>query len=426
MSLFVRDVESRQPEFQMFVLDEMADALSSRGRDIIKLTIGITELPIPEPVLDVLSDALRDPGRTRMVHPEGLPALREAIAEYYVSRFGAPVDARQVIVNVGTSAIFRNLLWLLCRPGSEVLLPRPYYCLYLCCALLADVEPRFYDLDLTTGRVDLESFERAYDPARTSLVILNSPGNPLGNVLSAHEIGAIYEIVAGRSYVVSDEIYANMRFEGEPSTPLVSVPSHRETTIVANGFSKGFRMYTKRVGYAILPEALRMPMRILQQHTLLTADPVAQSGMVEALRDDESPRAVCALYRERAERTVERLSGTHCRPLRPRGGFYITLDCARWIEQRKLGTSRALAEEILQRVGVATVPGSDFGAPTTLRLAFCNARYDEAVDRLRGYFTSASCVSPVGTDRQVGEPAQPESGRPAGRSGELEVLARSE
>src|SRR5262249_44127509 len=171
-------------EFQMFVMDELADAATARGEDVIKLTIGITDLPAPARVVDALTRKARDAAFTRLVYPEGLPGLREAAARYYNSQFGAGVDAGHVVVNTGTSPLFRNLFQLLCRPGQEVLIPRPYYCLYKICALLAGARVAFYDIDLRTRRVDLGSFRRAFDPDRTAVVGINNPGNPGGNVLT--------------------------------------------------------------------------------------------------------------------------------------------------------------------------------------------------------------------------------------------------
>src|SRR5207248_11226513 len=150
-------------EFQMFVMDELADAAAARGEDVIKLTIGITDLPAPARVVEAIARKARDAAFTRLVYPEGLPALREAVARYYNTQFGAGVDAGRVIVNTGTSPLFRNLFQLLSRPAQEVLIPRPYYCLYKICALLAGAKVASYDIDLETRRVDRASFRRAFD-----------------------------------------------------------------------------------------------------------------------------------------------------------------------------------------------------------------------------------------------------------------------
>ena len=129
------------------------------------------------------------------------------------------------------------------------------------------------------------------------------------------------------------------------------------------------------------------PMRIVQQHTLLTHDPVAQHAMVEALQDTDSPQELMELYRSRAEYTTQQLAGTGCTPYEARGGFYAVLDCADWIKQQGFTDSKDLAKDILNTVHVSTVPGTDFGIPFGLRLSFCEERYTEAIDRLRTYFT---------------------------------------
>lgn len=392
----VRVLPRDELEFQMFVLDEAADRLRANGIDIIKLTIGISELPIPDRVQGAFLDALVDFEKTHLVYPEGLPELRAAIADYYETRFGALVEPRNVIVNTGTSPLFRTLFHLLNKPGQQVLLPRPYYSLYKVSAVLADARLAFYDIDLRTLRVDLDSFADAYDPATTTIVVLNSPGNPLGNVLTRHEIETIFDIVDGRSYVIADEIYNNVCFYEPYRTPLAYLSSaHKAVTVVTNGFSKGFRMYTKRVGYALLPDELVTPLRIVQQHTLLTHDPVSQFGMIEALKDEQSPRELCSLYQRRAEYAHEQLSPSRCRPILPQGGFYVVLDCEEYLAGSGLVSAAELAHEILDKVGVATVPGTDFGLSMTLRLSLCSNRFEEGIDRLRDYFTAPGSPIPV-------------------------------
>ena len=162
----------------------------------------------------------------------------------------------------------------------------------------------------------------------------------------------------------------------------------RDTTIVTNSFSKGYRMYTKRVGFAILPEELQVNLRVIQQHTLLCTDPCYQYGMIAALEDEQSIEELTGIYRARAEYTTERLAGAGCHPIAAEGGFYAILRCEEWNADRGFASSKELARDILQSVHVAVVPGTDFGLPHDLRLAFCNDRYEEGIDRLRDYFTS--------------------------------------
>jgi len=386
----IRDLMPADLEFQMFVLDELADELIAEGTDVVKLTIGVPELPIPPPVLDRIIDKLKDPDFVRRVYPEGLPELREAIAAFYNRRHRTDVSAAQVIVNTGTSPIFRNIFQLVSGPDYEIMIPRPYYALYLYCATLAGATVKFYEIDLDTKRVDMESFRRSFSPERTSLVVINSPGNPIGNIVSPDELREIYEIVDGQAYILNDEIYNNTMFYEDFHSPLAMLPAHAETTIVTNSFSKGYRMYTKRVGFAILPEELQANLRVIQQHTLLCTDPVYQYGMIAALEDEESPAELTAIYRSRAEYTTQRLRGSGCEPIAAEGGFYAMLRCQDWNLAHGFASSKELARDILLRAHVAVVPGTDFGVPQDLRLAFCNDRYNEGIDRLREYFSSST------------------------------------
>lgn len=385
----IRDLMPKDLEFQMFVLDELADELIAQGRDVLKLTIGVSELAMPQNVLERMIDRLKDRDFVRRVYPEGLPELREAIAGFYNRRHKTDVRAANVIVNTGSSPIFRNIFQLLSGSNYEIMIPRPYYALYLYCAKLAGAKVKFYDIDINTKRVDMDSFRRNFSPERTSLVVINSPGNPVGNIVNIDEMREIYDIVDRQAYILNDEIYNNTLFYDEFHSPLAVLPEQKDITIVTNSFSKGYRMYTKRVGYALLPEELQINLRVIQQHTLLCTDPCYQDGMIAALEDEESPRELTSIYRSRAEYTSAQLAGTGCEPIAAEGGFYAILRCAQWCRARGFASSKELARDILNKAHVAVVPGTDFGVPNDLRLAFCNDRYNEGIDRLRKYFTAS-------------------------------------
>ncbi len=390
MPQVIKDLMPGDLEFQMFVLDELADELSAKGADVLKLTIGVPELFMPDAALDGMIEKLRDRDFVRRVYPEGLPELRQAIVQFYNRRYQADTSVENVIVNTSTSPIFRNIFQLLSGPEYEIMIPRPYYALYLYCAKLAGATVKFYDIDIDTKRVDMESFRRNFSPERTSLVVINSPGNPVGNIVTPDEMREIYQIVDRQAYVLNDEIYNNTMFYDEFHSPLALFPEHKDMTIVTNSFSKGFRMYTKRIGFAILPTDLQTNLRVIQQHTLLCTDPCYQYGMIAALADEESPRELTSVYKARAEYTTKRLTGTRCTPIAAEGGFYAILRCEDWNKAMGFASSKELARDILEKAHVAVVPGTDFGVPQDLRLAFCNARYDEGIDRLYDYFSSSN------------------------------------
>jgi aspartate aminotransferase len=290
-------------------------------------------------------------------------------------------------VSVGSSTLFRNLLGLLTREGDEALLPLPYYPLYRFSAILAGAAVRHYCIDSASMRVDLDSF-RAQFREETRVVVINSPGNPLGNVLTRDELAAIDEIVAGRAVIICDQIYDNVSFD-EPATSMLSLPDLASQVVTTNAFSKGYRMYARRVGYAIVPDELAEPLTVIQHHTLLTTDPVPQFGALAALDRPQDVEELTAVYRGRRDYTLQQFDnvpGVIAVPAQ--GSFYLTLDCSQFMAERGFAASLELATAIMRAKHVACVPGSDFGLPETLRLSFTCARYEEAIHRLVSFFTT--------------------------------------
>jgi aspartate/methionine/tyrosine aminotransferase len=379
--------------FGVFEVEELAEELERTYDDVVRLTLGKSELPLHPAITEAMVSALRDPKRSSQVYPLGVPALQEAVADYEGQAYGRNVDPANIIISVGSSTIIRNLCCLLAHDGGEVLLPRPYYPLYLYSAALTGARVSFYDVDLATGCIDFSSL-RAGLSAATRVVILNSPGNPLGNRFTMADLRLVDEAVDGRAVIVSDEIYRNISFDDEaPSMGSLSEP--RSPIVVTNAFSKGFRMFARRVGYAVVPEEFTDPLATMQGHTLQTTDPVPQYGAIEALRHLDEVEELRVLYAGRRDFALKRLAEVPAvRPVRAEGGFYLTLDVdsflRRGMDRAEVtepgGSDRTLAESILADTHVATAPGSDFGVPRMLRLSYSAAQFENAVDRLSRYF----------------------------------------
>jgi aspartate aminotransferase len=292
-----------------------------------------------------------------------------------------------VVISVGTSTLMRNLCCLLAHDGGEVLLPRPYCPLYLYSAALAGAEVTFYDIDLVTGCIDHSSLRSGLSGA-TRIVILNSPGNPLGNRLTMADLRQVDEAIDGRAVIVSDEIYRNICFD-EEAPSMGALGDARSPVVVTNAFSKGFRMYARRVGYAVVPREFVHPLTTMQDHTLLTTDPVPQFGALEALRHLDDVDDLRRLYAGRRDYAVKRLSEAGVvRPIRSEGSFYLTVDVASQLGDGE--TDRSLTESILNATHVATVPGSDFGLPGSIRLSYSAPAFENAIDRLAIYFEAGS------------------------------------
>jgi len=373
--------------FLMFVLDQMAYNFERDGKDVIRMTLGKSELPLHPDIVQTIIDAINDFKKNTLVFPGGLPELKEKLAEYYKNKHNLDICPDNVIISVGTSTIFRNLFYLFLEKGAEVLLPIPYYSLYHFSALLAQAKIRYYKIDMDTLELDKDSFKENFTE-RTKLVVINSPGNPLGNILTKEELYFMDSIVDGRAPIINDEVYENICFDWQ-SPSVMELKDTKSMFITTNSFSKAYRMYCRRVGWCIVPDELVTPMTVIQHHTLLTTDPICQFGAITALDHQEEVDNIRNLYKSRRDYTMERFAGVEdIRAVPSIGSFYITLDCKKFMEKKGIRTSLDLATKIMEAKNVATVPGSDFGLPYTLRLSFSCHRYKEGIDHLWNFFNS--------------------------------------
>ena len=379
------NIRYHDERFLMFVLDQMANEYEQKGKEVIRMTLGKSELPVREEITEAMVDALRDFSKSALVFPSGLPQLKEELSKHYEERYNLQISPNNFVISVGTSTLFRNLFHVLLKEGDEVLLPFPYYSLYHFCALLAGATIKYYNIDTNSMGLDIDSFNRNFSE-RTKVVVINSPGNPLGNVLTREELYKIDEIVGGRAVVINDEIYANICFD-EPGESVMQLENTKSTFITTNAFSKGYRMYSRRVGYCIVPDELVTPLTVIQHHTLLTLDPVVQFGAVEALRHQEDVTELEDMFRIHRDYTVEQFKDVPLvKALYSKGGFYIVLECAAYMKAKGIETSLELAERVMESTYVAVVPGSDFGLPTTLRLSYSSKKYKTGIDRLVSFF----------------------------------------
>ena len=373
--------------FLMFVLDQMANDYEEEGKDVIRMTLGKSELPLHPDITQTIIEAMKDFKKSALVFPGGLPELKKKLSEYYSNKHNLDINPDNFIISVGTSSIFRNLFYLFLKKGDEVLLPLPYYSLYHFSALLVQAKIRYYRVDTETLTLDKDSFKKNFT-RKTKLVVINSPGNPLGNILTKEELYFIDSIVDGRAPIINDEVYENVCFDWQ-SPSAMELKDTRSMFITTNSFSKAYRMYCRRVGWCIVPDELIIPLTVIQHHTLLTTDPICQFGAITALAHQEEVEYIRNLYKSRRDYTLEKFAEVeNVRAIPAIGSFYITLDCKKFMEKKGINTSLELAMEILEKKHVATVPGSDFGLPDTLRLSFSCHRYQEGIDHLVDFFNS--------------------------------------
>lgn len=376
------NIDFNHNRFLMFVIDDMANQMEyDEGKQVIRLTLGKSELPLHQDIIEEMQDALGDFKKSALVYPSGLPALKEELSLYYEKEFNVKIPPKNFIIGPGTSTLFRNLFALLTDKQDDVLLPHPYYSLYRFSAMLTGANINYYSIDPKSRKLDIESFKKNFTK-NTKIVVINTPGNPLGNVLTDEELYAVDEIVDGQAVIINDEIYANVYFD-QQNKSVMNLKNTKSIFITTNAFSKAYRMYSRRVGYCIVPDDYIEPMTVILHHTQLTVDPVVQFGAIEALHKPDEVKKLVASYKKRRDYTVKKLAGIPgITPIYSEGGFYFTIDCEEFMKEHHYESSLELASRILNEKQVATVPGSDFGLPYTIRLSFSSSLYEEGIDRL--------------------------------------------
>jgi aspartate aminotransferase len=368
--------------FQVFA---QATALEATGRRVIHLEIGEPDFPTPAHVVAAAEHALRA-GHTHYVAPGGIAPLREAVAVHLerTGRLTAAPD--QVIITPGGKPVMFYTILALCQPGDEVIYPDPGFPMYASIANFAGATPVPLPLRAANDfRVDPAELA-ALVTDRTRLIILNSPHNPCGSVLSAADVQAIAEIALAADVVVlSDEIYAALSYtDTVPS--VLDVPGMAERTVLLDGWSKTYAMTGWRLGYGVFPATLVEPVTRLLINSVSCVPAFSQYAAIAALTGPtEEITAMRTAFRHRRDVIVEGLNaidGVSCQL--PGGAFYAFPDIS------ALGRPAAtLAAELLEHAGVACLPGTAFGAygEGFLRLSYANsvAHLEEATAAIAGY-----------------------------------------
>lgn len=357
-----------------------AQLLRAQGRDVISLAAGEPDFDTPPNVKEAAVRALRE-GRTKYTPAPGIPELREAIAQRYREEFGLDYEPSEVIVGCGAKHVLFNALQVLLEEGDEALVVAPYWVSYPAMVALAGGQVRVVWAAEEDGfKLRPEALQEAIG-RRTRLLILNNPCNPTGAVYSPEELEALAEVVLRHGLVViSDEVYERFVYEGRFVSLAALDPALQRRTVVVSGVSKSYAMTGWRIGYALGPEEVIRAMAALQSQSTSNPNSIAQWAALEALRgpQDHVQRMIAA-FAERRRAVVEalnRMPAVRCLP--PQGAFYAFPRV-----ELEMG-SVELAELLLERAGVALVPGAAFGAEGYLRLSYSvdMERLQEALRRL--------------------------------------------
>ncbi|MCS7041980.1 MAG: pyridoxal phosphate-dependent aminotransferase [Bryobacteraceae bacterium] len=362
-----------------------ARQLEAQGKSVIHLEIGEPDFDTPRHIIDAAKQAL-DQGWTHYGPTQGLPELREAIAASVSRSHGVNVGADRVcVVPGGKPIIFFSMLALL-EPGDEVIYPNPSFPIYESMIRYCGATPVPIPLVESRGfAFDLDLFRDRLSP-KTKMVVLNSPANPTGGVLSREDLTNIAEMVRDRDLVVlSDEIYSRIWYD-QPPFSIASLPGMLDKTIILDGFSKTYAMTGWRIGYGVMPPGLVDAVNKLMVNSNSCTASFTQRAALAAITGDQAPvNQMVAEFRRRRDAFVEKLNeipGFRCSM--PSGAFYAFPN----IEQTGW-KSKPLADALLEEAGVACLSGTAFGSfgEGYLRFSYANS-FDnlmEAVRRIRSF-----------------------------------------
>jgi len=377
-------IASRAIDFRSFiVMDvlERASVLERQGQDIIHLEVGEPDFDTPQCIREAGIKAIRE-GKTHYTHSQGIPELRDAICRHYMEKYAVNVDPEQIIITSGTSPALLLIFSSFLEPGDTIIASNPYYPCYPNIINYVGGNCVFvYTKEGDGFQFCPEEVAQRISP-QTKGILINSPSNPAGNLLSADRMKHIANL---GKYIISDEIYHGLVYEGKEHTIL----EYTDKAFVLNGFSKLYAMTGWRLGYVIAPKDFVRPMQKMQQNFFISASSVSQWAGLAALNEaEEDVERMRAIFDKRRHYIVKRLRELGFGiSIDPAGAFYALANA-----KHLSNNSYELAFEILEKAGVGVAPGIDFGsnAEGYLRFSYANSleNINEALLRIEQFLNN--------------------------------------
>jgi aspartate/methionine/tyrosine aminotransferase len=359
-----------------------AKALEAQGKEVVHLEIGEPDFDTPRNIVDAAIKALNE-GQTHYGPAQGLPILREALAEDMSKRRNMKITPEQIVVTPGGKPIMFFSILALANEGDEVMYPNPGFPIYESVIDFVGAKSVPYPLrEEKEFSFDIDEFMSLITD-KTKMIILNSPQNPTGGILTKSDLEAVAKVAMEKDiYILSDEIYINIIYEGRHET-IASIPGMQERTIILDGFSKTYAMTGWRLGYGAMPAELAQKVTQLQINSNSCTATFSQYAALEAVKgpQDEVERMV-AEFKKRRDVIVDGLNqipGISC--LRPHGAFYVFPNI------KELGIDgKKFADYLLENFGVAALSGTAFGkyGEGYLRFSYANSieNIEKALDRI--------------------------------------------
>ncbi|WP_408955023.1 pyridoxal phosphate-dependent aminotransferase [Natroniella sp. ANB-PHB2] len=367
-----------------------AKRLKEEGRDIIGLGAGEPDFETPQHVKKAGIDAIKE-GFTTYTSTTGIKELQEAVCTRFKEDKGLEYDPEQVIISNGAKQSLFNVLQAIINPGDEVILPVPYWVSYPEQIKFAQGRPvKVKTVEEKGFKLTAKQLKEAITP-QTRALIINSPNNPTGAVYTEQELLELAEIIVEEDIlVIADEIYQKISYQQEAISIAALGPKIKERTIVIDGVSKAYAMTGWRIGYAVGPQDIIAAMGRLQSHSTSNANSIAQRASLAALLGSQEPTVTMKdAFNQRREIIVNGLNQiSGMQVLNPAGAFYVFVNIeglvGKVIADQEVTDDQKLAELLLQKAGVATIPGSAFGQEGHLRLSYAvsEEQITEAIKRI--------------------------------------------
>ncbi len=379
-----------EPSATMAVVAE-ADKLRQQGIDVVDFGAGEPHFSTPQHIKDAAIAAI-NANFTKYTAVGGTMELRDAIAKRHAEDFGSTYRREEVIASVGGKHALFNAIQVLVDHGDEVILPVPYWVSFKdivryaggTCVLLDTDESRDF-------RITASMIERLISP-RTKVIILNSPSNPSGAVMSPADLNAVVKLAAQRGiWVLSDECYVYLNYTGQQFS-VGSLNEYREHMVILGSLSKTYAMTGWRLGYALAPAVVTSAMQKLQSQSTSNPTSIVQKAAVAALSGPQQcvadMRKEYILLRDHVVNGLRAIPGVRC--TLPEGAFYAYPNISAFLGRGGVKTASDLAGKLLREAHVATVPGEGFGTHEHIRVSYATSvkELDRGLERMKKFLTS--------------------------------------
>ncbi len=363
------------------MMSQLAGEMKAKGIDVINLSVGEPDFPTPKHIIEAGKQAMDD-GFTRYSPIDGYLSLREAICDKLRRENGLSYSADQIVVSSGGKQGVCNTILTLINPGDEVIIPAPYWLSYPQMVLLAEGTSKIIP---TTVEHDYKLTAQQLEDAitdHTRLLILCSPSNPTGSVYTLGELEALADVLRRHPqvFVLSDEIYEHIIFDGAEHHSLAEFADLRERVIIANGVSKAYAMTGWRIGWIAAPAAIAKACKKLQGQYTSCPSTISQKAAEAAYRgDQECVEQMRQAFQRRQQLVLQLADGIpHLVINRPHGAFYLLMDLSWYFgkhtpEGKRISDSAELNRYLLEQGHITCVDGAAFGAPKTIRMSYATS-----------------------------------------------------